>query len=72
MSMFKRSQGDCSYRDALDVTAVHYRRMKEILHRWRGDRAVLQFDPQALARQAPRAAAACGLPWGELGPRRSL
>ena len=65
MSMFRRSQGDCSYRDALDITAVHYRRMTDVLHRWRGDRAVLHFQPQTLAQQASRAAAACGLPWDD-------
>ncbi len=65
MSMFRRSQGDCSYGDALDLTAVHYRRVKEILDSWRGDRAVLQFEPQTLAQQGPRAAAACGLPWDD-------
>jgi hypothetical protein len=65
MSMFQRSQGDCSYRDALDITAVHYRRMKEILDRWPGERAVLQFEPRSFARQARHAAAVCGLPWDE-------
>lgn len=65
MSLFKRSQGDCSYGDALDITAVHFRRMKEIFRSWHGDRAVLQFQPRVLASQAPSAAAACGLPWDD-------
>jgi GT2 family glycosyltransferase/glycosyltransferase involved in cell wall biosynthesis len=63
MSMFRRSRGRCRYEDALDVVAVHYGRMKGILHRWRGDRAVLQFEPQLIAAKAPQAAAMCGLTW---------
>ncbi len=67
MSMFQRSRGDCSYEDALDVTAVHFRRMKQIFDQWPGNRAVLQFEPRAFARRAPAAAAMCGLEWDPAG-----
>ena len=36
MSIFRRSQGDRDYAQALDVTAVHFRRMKDIRDRWPG------------------------------------
>lgn len=65
MSLFQRVHGNCRYDDALAVTAVHFRRMKGILDEWRGDRAVLQFEPQFYARQAPKAMEICGLKWDE-------
>jgi hypothetical protein len=65
MSLFQRVHGDCGYDDALDLTAVHFRRMKGILDEWQGDRAVLQFEPQSYARQAPAAVEMCGLKWDE-------
>ena len=65
MSMFQRSRGICSYEDALDIVAVHYRRMLEIFDTWRGDRAVLQFEPRLFAEQAPHTMELCGLKWDE-------
>lgn len=65
MSMFQRSKGICGYEEALDIVAVHYRRMQEIFNDWRGDRAVLQFEPQLFAKQAPHLMELCGLKWDE-------
>jgi GT2 family glycosyltransferase/glycosyltransferase involved in cell wall biosynthesis len=65
MSMFRRSHGECGYKGALDMVAVHYRRMRDIFDNWHGDRAVLQFEPRLFAAQAPQAAAMCGLTWDE-------
>jgi hypothetical protein len=65
MSIFRRSQGDRDYAQALDVTAVHFRRMKEIRDQWPGARCVVQFDPQFHALQLQRAAELCGLEWSD-------
>ena len=63
MSIFRRSQGDRDYRAALDVTAVHFRRMKEITDSWPGPSAIVRFDPQDYAVQAQQAIEICGLEW---------
>ena len=65
MSIFRRSQGDRDYAQALDVTAVHFRRMKEICDQWPGPRRVVQFDPQICGVQLQRAAELCGLNWSD-------
>jgi hypothetical protein len=65
MSLFQRVHGDYCYDDALDVTAIHFRRMKGILDEWQGDHAVLQFEPQIYSRQAPKAVEMCGLKWDD-------
>ena len=65
MSIFRRSRGKCSYENALDIVAVHYRRMSDIFRRWPGSRAVLQFEPRLIAAHAPQAAAICGLTWDQ-------
>jgi hypothetical protein len=65
MSIFRRSQGDRDYARALDVTAVHFRRMKEILDQWSGPAAVVRFDPQVYGAQARQAAELCGLDWSD-------
>ena len=49
----------------LDVTAVHFRRMKEIHDQWPGPKCVVQFDPQVYREQAQRAAGLCGLEWSD-------
>ena len=65
MSLFRRVHGDHCYVDALDVAAVHFRRMKSILDEWQGDHAVLQFAPPLFTWQAPKAVEMCGLKWDE-------
>ena len=65
MSIFRRSQGDRDYHQALDVTAVHFRRMKEIIDQWPGSSAVVQFDPAVYGAQARQAAELCGLAWSD-------
>jgi hypothetical protein len=63
MSIFRRSGGEIPYPTALDVTAVHFERMLEILDRWPGDRALVRFDMRVFRDDLRRAAAVCGLPW---------
>ncbi len=65
MSIFRRSQGDRDYAQALDVTAVHFRRMKDICDQWSGPWCVVQFDPQVCGLQLRRAAELCGLNWSD-------
>ncbi len=63
MSIFMRAGGAIRYGDALDVTAVHYRRMLDIMENWRGDRAVVRFAPQMFAEDLRCAAEICNLAW---------
>ena len=65
MSIFVRSRGNLSYNDALDVTAVHYKRLHHILEHWGGDRAVVRFDPRVFAEDMQRVASTCNLAWNE-------
>jgi hypothetical protein len=65
MSIFRRSQGERGYFQALDATAVHFRRMKEIIDQWSGPSAVVQFDPQVCAGHLRQAAELCGLTWSD-------
>ena len=58
MSLFMRRHGTCPYEVALNLTAVHFRRMKAILTEWKGDQQVMCFDHRM---QVPRVAEACGL-----------
>jgi hypothetical protein len=65
MSLFTRSRGDMAYRDALDLTAIHYRRLHDIRDRWDGERAMVRFDPRVFARDLRRAAEICRLDWSD-------
>jgi hypothetical protein len=65
MSIFKRGGGEIPYTTALDVTAVHFERMLEILDQWPGDRALVRFDMRVFAGDLREAARVCGLPWRE-------
>ena len=65
MSIFARAKGTMSYGDALDVTAVHFRRMLEIRGELAGPRPVVCFEPHVFAADLRRAAAACGLTWSD-------
>ncbi|MGO9112927.1 MAG: glycosyltransferase [Thermoguttaceae bacterium] len=65
MSLFQRAHGDRCYNAALDVTAVHFERMKSIRDEWQGDHAVLQFEPRIFAQQVPLVVEMCGLKWDE-------
>ncbi len=65
MSIFVRSSGALDYRDALDVTAVHYKRLVAIRNRWPGEQAVVRFEPGLLADDARSAAKLCGLAWND-------
>jgi hypothetical protein len=65
MSIFNRARGAVAYEDALDVTAVHFRRMLEIQQGWQGPQAVVRFDPAAYCNDAAKAAEVCGLSWNE-------
>ena len=65
MSIFRRSQGYRDYAEALDVIAVHFRRMREIRDRWAGPQATVQFDPEAYRCQVQQASELCGLDWSD-------
>jgi hypothetical protein len=65
MSLFRRLQGHRDYSQALDVTAVHFHRMKEILDQWTGPTAVVRFDPEVYGPQVRQAVEVCGLPWSD-------
>jgi hypothetical protein len=65
MSLFRRSQGERDYAQALQVSTVHFRRMKDILYHWSGPAAVVQFEPQIYSLQARQAAELCGLSWSD-------
>jgi hypothetical protein len=65
MSIFRRSQGDRDYAQALDVVAVHFRRMKEIADQWRGPSAIVRFCPESYGFQARQTAELCDLAWSD-------
>jgi hypothetical protein len=65
MSIFLRSKGMLDYCDALDVTAVHYKRMNCILDSWQGEHAVVRFDPRVFTEDLRRAVEVCHLAWQE-------
>jgi hypothetical protein len=65
MSIFRRSKGAFAYQDALDVTAVHLKRMRSILENWVGDHTIVRFDPMVYAEDMRRAVQTCGLTWHE-------
>ena len=65
MSIFMRSQGALAYGDALDVTAVHFRRLNGIVAAWPGESAVVRFDPRVFAQDLREAAKTCRLAWSE-------
>ena len=63
MSLTVRSKGQCSFSDALDLTAIHLRQMGEIWESWQGDRARVRFVEPVLAEDLRQAAERCGLAW---------
>jgi hypothetical protein len=65
MSIFMRGNGRYSYHDALDVIAVNLRRLQEICRSWRGELAVVRFDPRTFLGDLSRAAETCHLAWDE-------
>jgi hypothetical protein len=65
MSVFRRSLGRRDYAQALDVTAVHFRRMQEVRAQWPGGSAIVQFDPRVCRGQLQRAAKLCSLTWSD-------
>ncbi len=65
MSMFMRLKGAIDYCDALDVTAVHYKRIRAILADWRGPVARVRFLPEHFAEDLRAACGILGLAWSE-------
>ena len=63
MSIFTRSQGLLPYRAALDVAAVHFRRMNEIRSNWGPDHCLVRFDSSSFWHDLRQAADLCGLEW---------
>jgi hypothetical protein len=63
MSIFVRGKGQYTYHDALEVTAVNFRRIREICRGWKGRQARVRFDPQFYEQDLRKAAATCGLAW---------
>jgi hypothetical protein len=64
-SLFLRSQGDVSYRQALELVEVHFKRMQAIRAEFGGDVPLVCFDPRTLMDEARRAVQRCGLRWDE-------
>ncbi len=69
MSIFKRSSGELTYQNALDVTAVHFKRISGILEGWQGVHALVRFDSEMFSDDLCRAAQKCGLKWCETALR---
>ena len=65
MSIFARSQGNLGYHEALDMTAVHYARLNSIFDSWKGERAVVRFDPRVFTADLRQAAEVCRLGWSD-------
>jgi hypothetical protein len=65
MSIFRRGKGALAYHDALDVAAVHYLRLNDLRDGWKGDQAVVRFDPRVFREDMRRAAEVCNLAWSE-------
>ena len=65
MSIFMRAKGTLAYEDALEVTAVHFRRMRAIQAQWPGPAAVVRFDPRVYAADLRHASELCGLVWSD-------
>lgn len=65
MSLFMRSRGNLAYRDVLDVTAVHFRRMQAIRRSWTGEQARVRFDLPLFANDLRQATDLIGLPWDD-------
>jgi glycosyltransferase involved in cell wall biosynthesis len=63
MSLFMRGKGEYSYRDALDVTAVHFQQMHRIMESCPDGCAVVRYSPDVVAQDLRRAAELCGLDW---------
>ena len=65
MSIFMRSKGRLDYCDALDVTAVHFKRMHAILADWPGPLARIRFLPEYFAEDLRATCRLLGLAWSE-------
>ena len=65
MSMFMRLKGGIDYCDALDVAAVHYKRIRAILADWPGPVARVRFLPEYYADDLRAACRLLGLAWSE-------
>ncbi len=64
-SLFHWAQGEMTYRQALDLVEVHFKRMLAIRAELGGDVPLVRFDPRTLADEARRAVQRCGLRWDE-------
>ncbi len=64
-SIFRRSQGERDYAQALEVAGIHFRCMSRIVNDWCGSAAVVQFEPQTYPAQIRRAIEMCGLNWSD-------
>lgn len=65
MSLFQRSRGRLAYRDALEVTAIHFERMLELRRQWDEPPAVVRYDPRWFAGDLRAVARRAGLVWNE-------
>ncbi len=65
MSIFMRSKGWFDYGDALDATAVHYRRIAAILADWSGPLARVRFLPEYFREDLRAACRLLGLAWSD-------
>ena len=63
MSMFMRGQGQYTYYDALEVTAVNLQRLQEISNHWSDQQVLVRFDPRCYPHDLRRAAEVCNLSW---------
>jgi hypothetical protein len=65
MSMFMRSNGRFDYGHALDVAAVHFKRMRALLADWPGPLARVRFLPEYFAEDLRATCRLLGLAWSE-------
>ncbi len=72
MSIFMRSKGRFDYFDALDVTAVHFQRIKAILADWPGPLARVRFLPEHFVEDLRAACRLFGLAWRDEVHSRAL
>jgi GT2 family glycosyltransferase len=65
MSIFTRCQGRWTYQQALDVAAVHYERIEDILRSWQGQHLVVRYVNDLLQQDLRQAVECLGLTWDE-------
>ena len=65
MSIFMRSKGRFDYCDALDVAAVHFKRIGAILADWRGPLGRVRFLPEYFVEDLRGTCRLLGLTWSE-------